>query len=309
MKLIRILITLLAIPLLLSGQEQAEYLNIGLIMPPEHEALTASDLTKLESKLMSVLLKNGISAQAAANGLIAYPQFNIYETERVHAGVATVTVQEMEVCLLISQMDGKVAFASNCITLKGSGKDAKRALQSAIMAIDPNAPSWSRFVAEAKTKILDFYEQKCSMLLIQAKQLQQTGQMEEAFSNLYNIPAEASCYAEASTLSIEIYEQVKEEYCQRNLQLAKAKLAENDYQGALRVIGWIDPTAACHQEAIQVMNTAADKLDEKLKERWDFYKERVHQKEELEKLRIEAIRDIGVAYAQRNPVTNWNIIK
>jgi hypothetical protein len=286
-----------------------EYLNIGLVMPESHTELSAEELDRLQSRLLQVFVRNGVSAEAGANGIIAYPKVTMYTGDRVQAGISTLFVREAEVCLFVGQADKKAVFASECITVKGSGKDDARAIQAAIKQVDPGASVWSKFIQSTKTEIAKYYEAQCPTLLAKADQLRQTGRLEEAFYNLYNIPAEVSCYKDASQASISIYKQYINEACARNLQLAKARLAANDYKGALRVIGWIDPTAACHSEAMQVMNAAAADLDAETLRYWNFYKARVEKSEELEALRIEAIRDIGVAWGQRNTVVNWNIIK
>ena len=149
----------------------------------------------------------------------------------------------------------------------------------------------------------------CTSISAQAEQLSQTGQIEKALSLLLNVPKEVSCFNDVKTKAIELYKKNVNRQCTQDLQLAKAKIASSDYQSALFIIGKIDPESACYAEATNSMNIVAAKLDEQTRQRWEFLKEAYKNGVELEKLRINAMRDIDVAYWQnRQQAYNYLVL-
>jgi hypothetical protein len=293
--------------------ENSDFLNIGLVMPQDGDIsnISYSHITKLETKILSILTNNGISSQGAYNGVVAYPKLDIYDEQDVNTGMQNLKTVRLTLSLFIKQADDNVIFSSESKQFSGSGRTREQALNSVINTINPKDTKWATFTKNAKIKVEQYYQKMCSSVIAQADQLSQTGQLNYAMGLLLNIPKDVSCFTEAKNKSILIYKKLINTQCSQNLQFAKAKIAAGDYSTALSIIGRIDPEASCFSEAVTTMNNAATKVDEETRRKWDFLKEAYKNEVELEKLRINAMKDIGVAYwqGQQKTYNYLNIIK
>jgi len=291
--------------------DNAEWLNIGLVMPTSYDGLNDAQLGKVETKIMGILANNGVSSQGVCNGIVLYPKFEIYDEGEVNTGMQNLTVVDITVSLFIKQADDNAIFAHTSRQIRGSGKNRDQALNSAINAIKSNDPKWEEFIGNAKKKMIKYYERMCTSLLSQADQLSKTGQVAQAISMLFNIPKEVGCYEQARSRSIALYKQYINENCSRLMLEAKGYLANNDYASAMNVVEQIDPNSSCFKETDKLISAAAKEVDNEHLRRWDLLKKSYGDLIELEKHRIGAIRDVAVAYweSRRNQYNYLVVVK
>jgi chaperonin cofactor prefoldin len=82
-----------------------------------------------------------------------------------------------------------------------------------------------------------------------------------------------------------VYKKYQSILCSQNLTKAKASIAINNYSEALEALEIIDPSSSCYSEVEKLIAQISSKVDRKEK-----------QEVELEKQRIDAIKEIGKAY-------------
>jgi hypothetical protein len=80
-------------------------------------------------------------------------------------------------------------------------------------------------------------------------------------------------------------------------------MASNNYYEALNVLTLIDPSTPCFNETQLIINDAASKVDAEEKKQWDFKLKKYDDSVALEKERINAVKEIAVAYYKRKPRT------
>jgi hypothetical protein len=297
--------SLFTLTTLIAQEDKSDLMNIGLVMPQAGDIpnISAGHISKIETKVLGLLTHNGISSQGGGNGIVMYPKLDIYDDQDINTGMQNLKVVRVTLTLFVKQADENVLFTSESRSLSGSGKTRDQALNSAIGSINPQDVKWTNFVKNAKSKIVQYYQKMCTTIVAQAEQLSQTGQTGRALSLLLNVPKEVSCFNDVKNKSIELYKKHINRECAQELQLAKSKITGGDYKTALAIIGHIDPESSCFSEAVSTMNNAASKVDEDIRRRWEFMKEAYKDSVELEKLRINAIKDIGVAYWQSKQQT------
>jgi hypothetical protein len=286
---------------ILSAQtDKIEMLNIGLVMPTVNEVpkLSAAQISKLETKVLNLLTNNGLSAQGGGDGIVMYPKIDLFDDADVNTGMQNLKVVRLSLSLFIKQADDNVVFSSASRELSGSGRSREQAVNNALNNVNPDDVKWTNFIAQAKTKIGQYYQKMCPNLIAKAEQLGQTGQTERGMSSLLNVPKEVPCFNDVKNKSIELYKKHVARECAQYLQLAKAKIALKDYKTALTIIGHIDPESPCFTDAVNTMNSVSKEIDEESRRQWEFLKDVYKNNVELEKSRINAIRDIGVAYGQ-----------
>jgi hypothetical protein len=289
---------LLAAATLSMAQETdlTDLLNIGLVMPREQKGIDAAQLGKLETKIMSILTKNGISSQGVADGIVCYPVAEIYDEKEANTGMANILMIDMNITLFVRQVDEKAIFTSTTVRTQGSGRDRNAAINSAIGNLKPDDRRWVEFTSVAKKKIAEYYARMCPTLIAQAKQYAATNDTERAIARLMNIPKEVPCYQQAEKEVTAVYRQHVDRICAKALQQAKASLAANDYSHALYQLGLIDPASKCYNDVNALISEAGRATDEQFKREWEMRVKIYNDQVELEKYRWKTLGEIAAAY-------------
>jgi len=289
------------------NEDLTDLLNIGLVMPHEQKGFDAAQLGKIETKILSLLAKNGISSQGVADGIVCYPVAEIYDEKEANTGMANIIVVDINFTLFVRQVDEKTVFASTTVRVQGSGNDRNRAINNAISNLKPDDRRWADFTAAAKKKIAEYYARMCATLQTQADQYAQMNQTERAIGRLMNIPKEVPCHKDAQKKAIELYRLHVDRICAKALQQAKASLAANDYHTAIFQLGLIDPSSKCYQEANTLTSQAGREADEQFKREWDLMLKVYSDQVELEKYRWKAITEVAAAY-WKSQQYDYNVI-
>lgn len=134
--------------------------------------------------------------------------------------------------------------------------------------------------------------------------------LEEALGLLMTVPEEvSSCFNKIQEKCIEAYKAYQNQKCSKQIQEAKTMLAANNYNGTLEILSQIDPSASCFKEAETMMKNAEAKIDTEEKKQWDLKMKVYNDNVALEKQRINAVKDIAVAYYKSKPTTvNYSYI-
>ena len=74
-------------------------------------------------------------------------------------------------------------------------------------------------------------------------------------------------------------------------------------QYILNILSQIDPSTPCFKESLSLVNNAASKIDVEEKKQWDLEMKVYNDDVALEKQRINAIKDVAVAYYKSKPTT------
>ena len=118
------------------------------------------------------------------------------------------------------------------------------------------------------------------------------------------VPVCSKGYEPAMKAGLSIYNKYRDRHGTLLLNQAKAVWAANPTDGGAQevadLISQIDPEAACHREAMQFLQTVQKQTRADIEyETHKKYEDQI----ELEKKRINAIKEIGKAYGQGQPKT------
>lgn len=283
---------------------------LSVIMPENVDGLDASQLSKLETKIIQIITSSGLSASGYNNNFVIYPKFAIYETNVVEGGMQNIIVTTCELSLFIKQVDNNILFSSISKQLKGSGKNKQTSITDAIAKISTNEPQFKTFIETGKGKIIQYYENKCMDIITKSESLVKMQNYEEALGLLMTVPEEvSSCYNKIQDKLIIAYKGYQTQKCSELIQKAKTTLANNDFAGALNILANINPSASCFKEAQEIAKRAEDKVTAEEKKQWNFQMKQYNDEVSLEKQRINAIKDIAVSYYKSQPTTvSYNYI-
>ncbi len=276
---------------------------LSVIMPENVDGLNTSQLSKLETKITQIVSSSGLAASGYNNNFVIYPKFAIYETNVVEGGMQNITVVTCEVSFFIKQVDNNVLFSSISKQVKGSGSSKEVALTNAISKIPVKDSQFQSFIDQGKTKIVQYYEQKCDDIVAKSEGLVKTQKFEEALGLLQTVPEEVDCYMKIQDKSIEAYMAYQSQKCSSQIQEAKSLIANNNYNGALNILGQIDPSTKCINESQVLIKGIESKVSAEDKRQWDLKVKMQNDKASLDKQRVNATKEVAVAYYKSKPTT------
>lgn len=300
-----ILIVLVTFSCILIKAQSADFgkIPLSIVMPDNVEGMDVSQLSKLETKITQIVSAGGLAASGYNNNFVIYPKLAIYDTKVVESGMQDITVLTCELTLFIKQVDNNIIFSTINKSLKGNGKSKSIAITNAISKINVNDVEYVSFIETGKKKIIQYYESTCQDIINNSDGLIKRQDYEQALGLLLSIPKEVGCYKKAIDKSIEAYKAYQNQKCIVQLQNAKTELAGNNYSSALNILSHIDPSTNCNKEAQALIQKIEPKVDaaerEALKIQMKIYDDAV----QLEKQRIQAVKDIAVAYYNRTQPT------
>lgn len=285
------------------AQNQCE-LPLMIVVPEQTVELSPMAESQLTSKIRQAVTQNGMS------GGVRYSNFcivaNLVETSKqVTSGLrplVTVTTG-LELYIANTRTDDK--FGSTALNLSGAGKNDKTAYMAAVSSLNPSNTALQSFLKSAKKKIIAYYDAQTNNIIRQAKSLSTKQDFEQALFLLTSIPTCINKYDAVEEAILSTFQTFVDQDCAAKINKARqAWNATQDREGAKiagAYLAAINPKAQCFDEAMEL----ADEIHQRIGEEWEwakdlkeFSKEMARSQVDLEKMRIEAARAIGVAYAE-----------
>ena len=285
---------------------ETEYLPISVYAADNSERFPEGAKAMIENKLTQLLTRNGVA------GLDYLGQFLLTATttpidKDVIPGPPAKISERMEMNLYIVDAYAKTIFSSTSLTVRGLGETENRCYLNAISHMPLQSPQLTQFIAEGKQKIIAYYDHEGEAIIKKAEALAQQKNYEEAMFWVSLIPQQSKHYDAALKTGVSIYQRYVDNQC--NINLAKARsawAAEQNSFGAVAAgefLANILPDAKCYGEAMELYKEIKGKvLDD-----WKFEMKQYQDGVDLEKMRIDAMRQIGVAYGNNQPNKEVNI--
>lgn len=309
MKLIITAISLFVLSL--SWAQKADELgkiSLSVVTPENSEYLNSMQLSKLRNKVLKIASSNGMSSSGFNSNFVMYPIFEVYDEELIE-GMENIFILDVEVTLVIKQVENNMIFSTFTTKIEGSGNNKSEAIVNSISQIPTKSSEVNDFVKEAKHKIIDYYEAQCQNIATQAETAAKKGDFQEAFAIIMAVPSEVSCSQDLSDLSIRIYKEYQNKICKENMLEAQSRVSSGEYDAALDVLSDIDPSSVCYSEAKSTISKIESKVSAEKKQEWDFMLQRHNDEVSLQKERINAVKDIAVAYYKGKSRTyNYTVI-
>lgn len=283
-------------------------ISLSVIMPENVDGLDESQLSKLETKISQIVTNSGIGASGYNNSFVIYPKFSIYETNTVEGGMQNLTLVKCELSLFIKQVENNVLFSSTSKMLTGSGKSKLVAMTNAISKIEINDDAFKAFLAKGKEKIINYYDARCIDIISQSESFSLKQDFEQSLALLMTVPQEVSCFSKAQQKSIEIYKAYQNKKCKALIHEVNLSVANNNYDKAIETLGLIDPSSSCHKEADLIIKKIENKIDAEQKRQLDFKMKVYNDQIALEKQRLDAVKEIAIAYYKNRPSVQYNYI-
>jgi hypothetical protein len=292
----------------LGKSDDIQRLSIAAIVPEKAGDVPGAARTILENKLRQIVIQNGLGASEYGSRFAIVPGINILSKD-ITPSAPPLQALTVEIDFYIVDAETQTIFSQASVEFKGVGQTDEKAMIQVINNINPRMGQFKGFVEKGKEKIIEFYNSKCDVFIKNAQALASQRKYQEALFILSSVPDVCrECYDRSRDLSMEVYKQYDDYTCGQYLAAAKAAWANIDHDKAAENLAFITPDSKCYAEA----QTLADEIKNKLLEDgkvWDFKIKRYNDAIDLEKQRLQVIRDIGVAYAyayNHYYYLNWN---
>ena len=282
------------------------FLPITVMVEDLTEPFPSGAKALMESKLTQVLTQNGI-AGLDYQGQFALTAVAIPIDKDVLPGPPAKIAEKMEMNLFIVDLYNKTVFTSTVINVRGLGENENKSYVDAIRRMPTKSKDLGKFIEEGKAKIVEYYDAKAPQMIKKAQALCKQKSYEEAMNIITMIPEECKYYDDALNAGVEIYQAYMDNLCNVNLAAARqAWAAEQNSKGAYAAgeyLAQILPDAACYGEAMELYKEIKGKVLDDWKFEMKIYQDGV----DLEKQRIQAMRDIGVAWGEHQPKETYHL--
>ena len=338
MKKITVTLILSLVAITINGQAKLDdfgrivlntYLSDSIAIPTEAKNL-------LITKLNQITSNNGIGGSQVNPRFIITANVNV-GTKDIIAGPPQMIALNLDVTLFIGDAITNTLFTNTTLSLKGVGTNENKAFIEAIKTINSKNKEVVAFLEEGKTKIISYYSTNCDFIIKEAQTLVKQENYDEAIYQLSMVPDVCQeCYFSClDTLSF-IYQKKIDADCKIKLNNAKVTWAGNQTTEGAEKAGdflfTINPMASCQQEVDTLVKSIDSKLKADEKAMWQFkmkqYADKIaEQKEqvriaeekskrdddyrenqsnrnlELDKIRVNAYREVAVEHARNQPKT------
>lgn len=312
------LVILLLLSFQFQTQAQAKFEDFGRIILntylPENSSIPAEAKKALETKLNQITTNNGMGGSAVNPRFIITAVLNV-GTKDIIPGPPQMIAQNIDVTLFVGDAITNTVFSNTVLSIKGVGTNENKSLIDAIKNINPKNKDISAFLEEGKNKIISYYTTQCDFIIKDAETLAKQQKFDEAIYKLALVPEVCKdCYFKCLDNLTTIYQQKIDADC--IAKLAKAKLLWSGQQNQIKaeevieILSEINSNANCFNDASNFAKQISNKLKADEKAKVELALKKYNDKIALEKLQINAYKEIAVEYAKNQPkiITYNNII-
>ena len=291
------------LPLPTLAQDQCE-LPLMIVVPEQTVELSPMAESQLTSKIRQMVTHNGMGGGARYSNFAIVA--NLVETSKqVTSGLRPLITVTAGLELYVVNTRSGEKFTSTEVSLSGAGKNEKTAYMAVVSSLRADNTQLSNFMKTAKRKIIAYYDTQTNNIIRQAKSLSTQQDFEQALYLLTSIPTCINKYDAVEEAILSTMQTFVAQDCTAKINKARHIWNATQNREGAKLAGAylasINPAAQCNDEVMEL----ADEIHQRIGEEWEwakdmkeFSKEMARSQVELEKMRIEAARAIGVAYGE-----------
>ncbi|GAA4895697.1 hypothetical protein GCM10023311_20560 [Flaviramulus aquimarinus] len=293
----------------LVAQDDINYdgIFIGAYVPLQIESIPQSAKKMLGNKLTQMITNKGIGDNSFNSRFIITPNVMVLSKDIVASAPPKIALN-LEVTFYIGDGIESTVFGSETINVKGVGTNENKAYIAAIRQIKPRNPILQDFVKKGKERVIEYYNANCNLVLKKADALSAQNKYNEALATLASVPQVSTCFDKVKNKINPIYIKAINISCKRKLNEASSIWAANQDLNAANeagaILATIEPQATCFEDVKTLYQNIAERIKAKelIEGKWQYKLIEL----DVEKSRIQAARDIGVAYGLNQKPT-YNI--
>ena len=283
-------------------------ISLSVLPMKQGDNVPSNISNNLVTRLNQAVTAGGITADPFFNQFFVAGKFNhLYKDVTTTAPAQTVIKTMLTV--YIGDVQNQQIYATESFELQGVGTNYDRAYINALSRINAKNEKLKKFLEDGKKKIVEYYDKNISTVTAKADKAASMQKYDEALHYLVAVPECSSGYATATNQLVTVYKK-KIDY-DGKIYLQKAQSAWNvnpTAEGAAEAAVWlnlIDPQSASYLAAVKL----GDEIRKTVKSDIDFeVREKYHDSVELQKLLIDAARQVGKAYGEGQKEQTTNLL-
>lgn len=221
--------------------------------------------------------------------------------KQIVAGSPTKIVYDLNLSLYILNINDEKIYASYSKDLKGIGDNETKSLINAFRKLSVDNSEVKAFVQAGKRKVVEYFDANYQNVIRTARTLSAMKDFDAAICKLMAVPECCIGYGAVLEELKHAYQSFVNQHCNENLAQAKmAWLSSPNMDGASIAgvyLSEIYPDAACYSDAMNLYK----EIQKQIGEEWRFVMRQWSDNVKLEQQRIDAMREIAIAYAQSQP--------
>jgi len=284
-------------------QNDAARIALSAYVPEQIEGMPDAARNTLVNKLNQLITQNGMGASARLSRFVLGANVAVVSKD-ITSTAPPMHAYVLEVTFIIGDATDGTKFASHTVTLKGVDENETKVYNSALKNLKGSDPKFQTFITNGKNKIIEYYNTRCDFILKEAETMAAQNNFEGALMKLTSVPEVCiECYNKCMDAAGPMYRKFIDRDCKIKMTQAESIWAANQsWESAQEVgaiISSIDPAAACYGEVKALNTKVAARVKELDAREWQYIiKDQLQESE-----RIQAMRDIGVAYGNGQPQT------
>jgi hypothetical protein len=288
---------------------------------PEQLELSADVKSLLITKLNQISSNYGMGGTSLDPRFIITVNVNV-GTKDIIAGPPQMIAQNIDLTFFIGDAVEEKIYSNYSVSVKGVGTNENKAFINAFKKINTKTTDLADFTTSGKNKIIQYYETNCDFFLKEANSYASKGQFNQALYILMKIPDVCKdCYFTALEQSDIVYKNKIDSEGKNLLEKAKTIWSSSpNAEGANQIkplLLAINKNATCYSEVPEFNKKVEAKLtadelerirleEEREKREHELALENAKNDAELERLRINAYREVAVEYARNQPKVQTN---
>ena len=263
--------------------------------------------TFIENKLQQIISQNGLGSADYYGRFVITASF-MPVTKDIVPGPPKQFAENLDVTFyIVDNIDQKI-FSSTTVSARAVDVSEEKVLNKAIRSINVKSPQMISFVNEGREKIVNYYISQADRIIATAQSLARQRNYEAAFYELSAIPQVCgAAYDKAMAAGNVVFLEYVDYMCDVNLAKAKAAwMAEQNSDGAYEAgeyLSQILPDAKCYGSAEALYK----EIKAKVLDDWKFEMKKYNDQISLEQARIDAWRQVGVAYGKNQKADTYNV--
>lgn len=254
----------------------------------------------LTNRLRGLTTGSGGASSLDNNQFALAASYDIVD-KQIISGTPTKVVYNLSVSLFVVDLKTCKVYSSLEIELKGVGDNETKALINSFKPFNRSNGSIKKFISDGTRKILDYYDNNYQKIIAKAKSDAAMKNFDAAIYTLMCIPECSTGYNAALEALPSIYQQFVDQHCNENLAQARAAWCASPNHDGASVAGLylseIYPDAACYGDAQLLFQ----EIKKQMGEEWKFMMKQYNDAIEMERQRLDMMRDIAIAYANNQP--------
>ncbi len=268
------------------------------------EGVTQNTRNLMTNKVSSILSTNGFEVGGHSGRFVLGVHWDILDKE-VIPGPPTKVSYKLQVSFCLGDGETGTKFAATSFEVAGVGSTEEQAVRNAVRKIGNKAPQITEMVATAKNRIIEYYDTNGPAIIASAKSLIAQREYNAAIGTLYLIPMGCKHYDTAQQMMTTAYMDYINTTSASALAEAQAAWSadpsEANAQRVMDLLSGVDPASSSAAGAASLRKSVYSRVKSLADAEIAHQRKMDQQQINLEKQRINAVRDVAVAYAKNQP--------